>query len=50
MSSQISFKSNKKDLSKSIESACNAISVNIIGHILILYKQNSDVDKRSYLI
>ncbi len=45
-----SFKSNKKVLSKSIESACNAISINIIGHILILYKQNSDFDKRIYLI
>ena len=40
------YKDKKKSLSKEIVSALNCHLVGIIGHTAILFRQNSDVEKR----
>ena len=40
-------KENKKELSKKISEKLDCELVKIIGHTLILYKENSDPEKRS---
>ncbi len=45
-----SFKEEKKSLSEEIETSCNASIVGQIGNILILFKQNPEIDKRKYII
>ena len=43
------FKNEKDSISKEIEDSCNATIIGQIGNILILFKQNPDVDKRQFL-
>ena len=45
-----SLKEQKKILSKNIEHICNACIISIIGNTLILFKQNSDLEKRKIKI
>ena len=45
-----SFKDEKKSIAKQIEESCNAAIVGQIGNILILFKPNSDSDKRKIII
>lgn len=40
------FKENKSVLSKEIASKTNSILVSIIGHTLIIFKENSDSEKK----
>ena len=44
------FKNEKDSISKEIEDSCNATIIGQIGNILILFKQNSDIDKRKFII
>tara|TARA_B100001029_G_C15031823_1_gene437493 strand:- start:165 stop:476 length:312 start_codon:yes stop_codon:yes gene_type:complete len=44
------FKNEKDILSKKIQTSCDANIIGMIGNTLILYKQNSDIDRRKYLI
>ncbi len=45
-----SLKDEKKIISKKIEQVCNAFIISIIGNTLILFKQNSDLEKRKIKI
>ena len=40
----------KDSIAKKIEDSCKAIIIGQIGNIIILFKQNSDVDKRKFII
>ncbi|MBT3252364.1 MAG: YhbY family RNA-binding protein [Candidatus Marinimicrobia bacterium] len=42
----LDFKDQKKELSKKIVDSTNSEQVGIIGNILILFRQNSDPEKR----
>ena len=44
------FKNEKDSIAKEIEDSCNATIVGQIGNILILFKQNPDIDKRKFII
>ena len=44
-----SFKNEIDSMSKLIENSCKAIFIGNIGNILILYKQNPDINKRKYI-
>jgi len=44
------FKENKSILSKEIVSKTNSILVSIIGHTLIIFKENSDPEKRKLIL
>ena len=44
------FKNDKKELSKQIAAQTHSIIVGIIGHTLILFKQNIDLEKRKYIL
>jgi RNA-binding protein len=46
----ISFKDEKDSIAKDIEGFCNATLVGLIGNIIILFKQNPDIDKRKIVI
>ena len=45
-----SFKNEKDSIAKEIENFCNATIVGQIGNIIILFKQNPDIDKRKFII
>ena len=45
-----SFKNEKDSIAKELEDSCNATIVGQIGNILILFKQNPDIDKRKFII
>ena len=42
------FKDDKQEISDQIATETSSIVVGIIGHILILFKQNPDLDKHKY--
>ncbi len=42
------FKDNKQEISEKIETKTLSVIVGIIGHTLILFKQNSDPNKQKY--
>ena len=44
------FKNEKDSIAKEIENSCNATIISQIGNILILFKQNPDIDKRKFII
>ena len=44
------FKNDKNELSKQIASQTDSIIVGIIGHTLILFKQNTDIEKQKYTL
>ncbi len=45
-----SFRDEKHSIAKSIEDSCEATIIGQIGNILILFKQNSDIDKRKIIV
>ena len=45
-----SFKDEKDSIARDIEDSCNTTIVGQIGNILILFKQNPDIDKRKFII
>ena len=45
-----SFKNEKGSIARDIENTCNATIVGQIGNIIILFKQNPDIDKRKFII
>lgn len=45
-----SFKNEKNSIAKEIEGFCNATIISQIGNIIILFKQNPDIDKRKFII
>ena len=45
-----SYRDEKHSIAKNIEDSCEAVIIGQIGNILILFKQNSDIDKRKIII
>ena len=43
------FKNEKHIMSKKIENICESNIIGMIGNILILFKQNDDIDKRNII-
>ena len=41
-------KGNKRDLSQKIVAETSSILINMIGHVLILFREHDDIDKRKY--
>ena len=39
---------NKRDLSERIVMETSSIFINMIGHVLILFREHDDIDKRKY--
>jgi RNA-binding protein len=46
----LDFKDQKKELSKKIVDITNSVQVGMIGNILILFRQNSDPEKRKIIL
>ena len=44
------FKDDKKKISEQIASQTDSIIIGIVGHTLILFKQNIDLEKRKYIL
>ena len=44
------FKEDKKKISEQIASKTDSIIIGIVGHTLILFKQNIDLEKRKYTL
>ena len=44
-----SYKDQKNLLIKKIESSCNVNIIDQIGNIVILFKQNLDIEKRNFI-
>ena len=45
-----SFRDEKHAIAKNIEDFCKAVIIGNIGNVLILFKQNPDIDKRKIII
>jgi len=44
----IAFKEDKEQFLEKIETEANALFVSLIGHVLTLYRENKDPEKRNY--
>ena len=44
----LAFKDSKSDIAKHISEQTNSIILGIVGNILIIFRENSDPDKRQY--
>ena len=45
-----SYQDEKHSIANNIENSCKAVIISKIGNILILFKQNSDIDKRKIIV